>query len=191
MKEIDDARLETDLVYRFEYLCDFIGFGEEDIAAIHATAPVLAPMVPALVDAVYDKLAGYTSTWRHFVGRGEGFEGEVATDVASLTMDHEQIAFRKNHLARYLEALVTRPYDEKMVKYLDMVGRKHTGQAGASALHIPLIQMNALLGWVADVFNATLLGTDLPTETKVKTLRAFSKLLWIQNDLVTRHYEQK
>ena len=48
--------------------------------------------------------------------------------------------------------------------------------------------MNALMGFVADALTATILGLNLPRETEVKALRAFNKLLWVQNDLITRHY---
>jgi hypothetical protein len=54
MKKIDEARLETDVVYRAEYLSEFMGFGEKR-SAIHGAASVLAaPLVPSLVDAVYE-----------------------------------------------------------------------------------------------------------------------------------------
>ena len=33
---IDENRLETDTSYRFGYLSEFIGFGKDDIDAIHA-----------------------------------------------------------------------------------------------------------------------------------------------------------
>ncbi len=104
-------------------------------------------------------------------------------------MDHAQIQFRKGHLARYLEALVTRTYDDKMVQYLDMVGKMHTPKAGSSALDVPLVQMNALLGFVADALTATILGLRLPREQETRTVRAFGKLLWLQNDLINRHYQ--
>ena len=63
-----------------------------------------------------------------------------------------------------------------------MVGKIHTAEAGNHAIDIPLVQMNALMGFVADAVNATILGADIPAE------RAFGKLLWLQNDLMTRHY---
>jgi len=44
-----------------------MGFGPEEVAAIHDAAGYLAPVVPQLVDAVYDKLSQYDATWRHFV----------------------------------------------------------------------------------------------------------------------------
>ncbi len=188
MTAIDEPRLETDLGYRFGYVAEFIGFGPDDVAAVHAAAPLLAPLVPGLVDTVYAKLQGYDATWRHFLPRQHGYAGDVPTDLAALTMDHPQIAFRKQHLGRYLVTLVTKPYDGKMAAYLDMVGKMHTPKAGSPALDVPLVQMNALLGFVADALTATILGLNLPREQEVQTLRAFGKLLWVQNDLITRHY---
>jgi hypothetical protein len=189
MQHVDEVRLESDLGYRFGYLTRFIGFGEEDIAAIHKAAEYLAPVVPALVDAVYVKLFSYDATKRHFVPRQSGYEGEVPADIDSLTLDHELIRFRKQHLARYLKSLVTKPYDAKMVQYLDFVGRIHTPRAGSPELNIPLVQMNALLGFVADALTQTIFDLKLDRETETRTVRAFCKLLWLQNDLINRHYQ--
>ena len=190
MTSIDEPRLESDTGYRFAYVSEFIGFGPDDIAAVHAAAPALAPLVPGLVDAVYAKLFQQDATWRHFLPRQSGYAGDVPLTLVELTPDHPQIAFRKQHLGRYLAALVTRPYDGQMVEYLDMVGKMHTPNAGSKELDVPLVQMNALLGFVADALTATVLGLGLDRDTEVKTLRAFGKLLWIQNDLITRHYQK-
>ena len=190
MTHIDEPRLESDLGYRFDYVSKFIGFGPDDVAAVHATAPKLVPLVPALVDAVYDKLIRQDATWRHFLPRQHGYEGAVPLTLETLTMDHPQIAFRKQHLGRYLAALVTKPYDGKMVEYLDMVEKIHTPKAGSKAIDVPLVQMNALLGFVADALTATILGLGLDRAAEVKTLRAFDKLLWVQNDLIARHYQK-
>jgi hypothetical protein len=189
MTTIDEPRLERDLGYRFGYVAGFIGFGPEDVAAVHAAAPLLAPLVPGLVDAVYAKLQAQDATWRHFLPRQHGYAGEVPATLAALTMDHPQIAFRKQHLGRYLVTLVTKPYDGKMAEYLDMVGKMHTPKAGSATLDVPLVQMNALMGFVADALTATILSLNLPRETEVTTLRAFGKLLWVQNDLINRHYQ--
>ena len=189
MKAIDEPRLEADLAYRFGYTSEFMGFGGEDVAAIHASASSLAPLVPSLVDAVYEKLHGYTATWRHFLPRQFGYEGVLPETLDQLTEDHEQIQFRKQHLGRYLASLVTRPYDAKMVSYLDMVGKMHTPEAGSATLDVPLVQMNALMGFVADALTATIFTLQLPREQETRTVRAFQKLLWLQNDLINRHYQ--
>ncbi len=189
MRHIDEERLETDLGYRFGYLTEFMGFTPDDAAAIQAAAPALGPIVQKLVDAVYVKLQGYDATWRHFLPRQSGYAGDVPADLESLTMDHPIIQYRKQHLARYLVALVTKPFDGKMVGYLDMVGKMHTPKAGAPDIDVPLVQMNALMGFVADALNSVILGLGLPREQETRTLRAFNKLLWLQNDLINRHYQ--
>jgi hypothetical protein len=188
MKHIDEARLEVDLAYRFNYLTEFMGFDAGDVEAIHGAAAHLAPLVPAIVDAVYEKLFTYDATKRHFVPRQHGYDGPVPESVEALAMDHEMIEFRKQHLGRYLVQLVTRPYDDKLVSYLDLVGKIHTPKAGAKELDVPLVQMNALMGFVADALTNILFSLNLPREIEVRTIRAFNKLLWLQNDLINRHY---
>lgn len=190
MQRINEERLESDVGYRFHYVAEFMGFGEQDVHAIHAAAPALAPLVPGLVDAVYDKLFAYDATKRHFVPRQSGYEGAVPDSLEDLALDHEMIQFRKQHLGRYLAALVTRAYDDKMVGYLDMVGKIHTPKAGSAELDVPLVQMNALLGFVSDALLQTILGLGLERDQETRTLRAFNKLLWLQNDLITRHYQE-
>lgn len=188
MRHIDEARLETDLTYRAGYLLEFIGLDEQDITAIHGAAPFLAPLVDGLVDAVYVKLFEYDATKRHFMPRQAGYDGPLPASLEALTLDHELIKFRKQHLGRYLVALVTRPYNESMLRYLDMVGQIHTPRAGNKEVVVPLVQMNALMGFVSDALTATILGLGLDRATEVRTLRAFQKLLWVQNDLIVRHY---
>jgi hypothetical protein len=190
MKRIDEARLENDLAYRFAYLAEFMEFGADEIDAIHNSAALLGDRVPGLVDAVYVKLFSFDATKRHFVNPQEGFAGSLPADVESLSLDDEVINFRKQHLGRYLAALVTRPYDAKMVQYLDAVGAMHTPHVGSQKVNVPLVQMNALMGFVADALNATVLDLGLDRQTEVTTLRAFNKLLWLQNDLINRHYNK-
>jgi hypothetical protein len=188
MKTIDEPRLESDLAYRFGYTSGFMGFGEADIKAIHGAAGLLAPVVPALVDAVYGKLFEQDATWRHFVPKQHGYDGILPTNLAELTPDHPMIQFRKQHLSRYLVTLVTKPYDGKMLEYLDMVGKIHTDKAGSANIRVPLVQMNALMGFVTDALIATICSLNLDRDTELATLRAFNKLLWLQNDMITRHY---
>jgi len=190
MKHIDEKRLEDDTLYRVGYVTEFMGFGGSDVEAIHGAAAHLAPLVPTLVDAVYDKLFSYDATKRHFVPRQSGYEGPVPEGIDKLTQEHQMIQFRKEHLARYLTSLVTRPYDGKMIGYLDMVGKIHTPKAGSPDLDVPLVQMNALMGFVSDALLSVVLGLGLDRETEIRTVRAFNKLLWVQNDLITRHYQE-
>ncbi len=74
MQTIDEARLETDAQYRYDYLADFIGFGPADAALIQAFAPHLGPRIGELVEKTYTKLLNYDATARHFVPRQHGYE---------------------------------------------------------------------------------------------------------------------
>jgi hypothetical protein len=188
MQAIDECRLETDAQYRFEYLANFIGFGSEDASLIQMSAPYLGPLIPQLVDQTYEKLLSYDVTARHFVPRQAGYEGEVPSKVEELCMKHPQIQFRKEHLSRYFMQLLGRSYDAKMALYLDMVGKIHTPKAGNKEIDVPLVQMNALMGLLADILFRVILQRPSDTATNIQTVRAFQKLLWIQNDFITRHY---
>ncbi len=187
---VDELRLEEDLQYRFEYVAQFIGFGVKDIKVLCEVSELLSPHIAGLVDAVYEKLFQYDATKRHFVPRNCGFDGKVPESLESLTLDDEQITFRKTHLRRYLEKLLTVDYDVTLVTYLDFVGRTHTTKAGATSINVPLVQMNALMGFVATALSAKIMDLGLDGETQRHTLQAVTKLLWIQNDLITRHYNQ-
>lgn len=188
MRHIDENLLETDLQARFEYVSGFIGLGESDIRMIQGSAALLAPLVPGLVNAVYNKLYEQDATWRHFARPQAGYEGTVPEKLEDLTPDHPIISFRKEHLKGYLVALVSRPYDDKMVKYLDWVGKIHTPKAGSIAVNVPIVQIDSLMGFVADALSSTIFSLNLPREIEIATIRAFGKLLWIQNDLFVRHY---
>ncbi|MFQ3648801.1 MAG: protoglobin domain-containing protein [Gemmataceae bacterium] len=71
---------------------------------------------------------------------------------------------------------------------IDMVGKLHTAKAGNLEVVVPLVQINALMGYVAESLLNTILNLGLERETEKRTLRAFNKLLWVQNDLLVRHY---
>lgn len=189
MKTIDEHRLDTDLAYRFEYLAEFIGFGPGDRAAIQACGPLLGPMIPQIVEKTYDKLLAFDATARHFLPKQSGFEGAQPGGLTDLSAGHPQVQFRKEHLGRYFMHILTRTCDQTMAPYLEMVGKIHTPRAGNAEIDVPQVQMNALMGYMADLMADLLQESGMDTETAWKTHRAFSKLFWIQNDFIARQYQ--
>ena len=105
-----------------------------------------------------------------------------------MRIDHPQIEFRKKHLAKYLEALVTKPYDASTVRYLDGVASIHTREKGSADIHVPLVHVNALFGFVAGALIETIASFGLDPKVETEAQAAFMKLLWIQNDLFLRNY---
>lgn len=191
MQQIDEHQLESDSVYRFQYLSEFIGFTSDDATAIQSVAMFLGPMIPELVDRTYQKLLSYDATARHFLPRQAGYDGPTPSDLKSISSTHPQVQFRKEHLARYLNTILGRTCDAKLVPYLDMVGKIHTPSAGNKDIDVPLLQMNALMGYLSDVLLEAVFQLPLDAGSMNTTIRAFNKFLWIQNDFVTRHYQSK
>ncbi|MBL4885367.1 MAG: protoglobin family protein [Planctomycetaceae bacterium] len=188
MKVIDESQLEEDPVYRYQYLAEFIGFGDEDVAAIRSVIGQFAPKIPQIVDTTYEKMLQYDATARHFLPRQHGFEGEPAKSLADLDMNDPQIKFRKEHLQRYLMNLMGHSYNDKLAKYLNITGKIHTPKTGSKLIDVPLVQMNALMGLLSDILYQTIHEFGLEAEKEFQVQRAFQKLLWIQNDFINRHY---
>lgn len=180
MEHVDEERLETDLDYRYEFLRDFIGFGPDDVAAIRKVLGQLAPQVPAIVAESYETLLSYDLTARHFVDGKDGAEG--------LSLEDEQVKFRRDHLQRYLMNLLGHSFEKKIAAFLDTVGKMHTPKAGSPDVNVPLVQMNAFMGLLSDVLTRRLLELDTDSDTKIACLRAFHKILWLQNDFINKHY---
>ena len=197
MQQISPSSLNS-LPSRVSYLKSFLSFTADDGAALRASAPLVAPLVPAILDAVYTKLLSFDITAKAFVPRQPGYNGTVPKDALALNLTHPQIVHRKDFLKAYLVKLVSNEDwsdDSKFWQYLDTVGIMHTGVPGFKhrekrpELRVEYIHMGLLLGYVEDVVVKSVLEMDgVDAETKAKVARAFNKLLWIQNDLFARHY---
>ena len=206
MEHIDAKKLATDLPTRVAYLRKFIAFTKDDAAVLQLAAPVVAPLVPLIVDAVYAKLNSFDITWKAFVPlqSGQAADAGLPTKLEDVGLDSPQIKFRKDFLSNYLTKLVTMDYDdEKTWEYLDKVGIMHTGQNGLAhryvhlrspdeclselgamidrkklpALRVEYVHIGALLGYVEDVIISAVLGhEDIDLPTKTAVLQAVNKV---------------
>ncbi len=189
MKAVDQARLDSDSHYRYDFLAGFIGFGEEEIQTLHEIAPHMVKVLPKLVDRVYEKMFDYDITKRQFVPRHAGYEGPHATDLEQLSLEDGQVQFRKRRLIDYFTTLLTAEFDETTADYLDAVGKMHTTKGGSASLHTPLMLVNIMLGYIQDLFAQDLLNQeDLDPVRRWQALRALQKLFWIQQSFVSQHY---
>jgi len=194
VKVIDEDKLYTDLGYRYQYLCDFIGISDEDIKLIHDSAAVLGPKVEALVDAVYDKLFAFSCTKKiFFKERGKYDAPSADVTLESYDLNKPQIGMRKSSLKRFIVRLVTKSYDGDMLAELDRMGRIHTPLGGRTSINVELIHMQALLAFLQDALIATLFAHKNSEEGSnfdaVGTVRAFCKVLAVQNQFISRWYE--
>jgi hypothetical protein len=97
MQHIDASSLE-DLPSRIAYLSSFLDLNDSDAEALQAAKPLVAPLIPTILEAVYVKLLSCDITAQAFVPKNTDYEGEVVKNVQELTLEHPQIALRKDFL---------------------------------------------------------------------------------------------
>ncbi|KAG9246513.1 Protoglobin-domain-containing protein [Calycina marina] len=185
MQYIKSASLEH-LPSRISYLSTFLDLTPGDTEALLAAKPLIAPLIPNILDAVYTKLLNFDITAQAFVPKNTGFEGVVAEKVEDLNL--------VNYLVRLVSTKDLGP-ESSFWLYMNNVGIMHTGKPGFKhrekkpELRVEFIHMGALLGYVIDLVIGAVMEMDaLDLQTKSRVLRAFNKVLWIQNDLFARHY---
>jgi hypothetical protein len=163
--------------------------------ALHAVRPVIAPLIPTVIDAVYGKLMLFSVTATLFVPCHTDYEGETLKLVLELTLKSPQITFRKDFLKTYLVKLVTADYEsEQTWEYMDQVRVMHTGIPGfkhrekkpeltVDHIHVRVVlcmyKINGYYdisnghfsGYVVDILLSAVLGTDLDIATKTAVLK--------------------
>ena len=79
--------------------------------------------------------------------------------------------------------------------YLDKVAVAHTGEPGFQhrkrkpGLRVEYVHLGLLLAFVEDVVVGAVMGMrDVGFDQKVEVVKAWNKLLWIQNDLFARRF---
>lgn len=152
MEHIDPASLE-DHPSRIEYLKTFLDFTAQDAAVLNSVQPILAPLIPGILDAVYEKLLSFDITAASFTSRNSDYDGPVTHSVRELTIDSAQIQWRKSFMRGYLSRLLEADYeDEKTWEYMNKVGIMHTGKPGfkhreaEKELRVEYVHMSLLLG---------------------------------------------
>ncbi|KAI5476297.1 hypothetical protein MNV49_007868 [Pseudohyphozyma bogoriensis] len=148
---------------------------------------------------VYDHLFEFSYTKQTFlVSRDTGYEGDLADSLAKLTVDSEQMKYRKHFLSFWAARILTARYEDmKTFEYLDKVGIMHIGMSAfkhrekKAPLKVDLHVLSLTLGWVMDVVISIVMAfprSVLGTSAKTDFMRAFNKIMWIQQDLFARHY---
>ncbi|CAE6479862.1 unnamed protein product [Rhizoctonia solani] len=198
MAYYDKEALYTSLPDRVSYLTSFLQFSESDADTLNEAALILEPHIPDLVDHVYEHLFKFNVTKEVFLPRPGGHEGPMVADISHLTLEAEQIKERKRFFSIYVKRLITSDYNDfKTWEYYDKVGKMHTGDAGLKhrklvgkdGLRVDHIHLSGLLGWTMDRLIVIILRDEsIPLSKRETIIRSLHKVMWIQQDLFSRHY---
>ncbi|CCM05568.1 uncharacterized protein FIBRA_07795 [Fibroporia radiculosa] len=195
-QEVDPILLKNSLDDRIAYLTDFLNFTSHDQDVILKVAPSVHDIIPSLVDDMYAKLFEFDITKKVFMTRNHGFDGPLPEKLEDLALDSAQIVFMKAWARRVLTADYS---SGKTWAYMDKVGIMHTGVSpfkhqrtmGIAPLNVPYRDCALTLGFVQNILQTAILRLPEETasmQTKVDAVAAINKVIWIQNDLFSRHY---
>ncbi|KAL0564456.1 hypothetical protein V5O48_017590 [Marasmius crinis-equi] len=199
-QEIDENLLRKHLPSRIAYLTDYLNFGTDDAEAISEVAPMVHEVIPEMVDGMYAKLFEFDVTKRIFLQRNQGFAGELPKRLEDLTLDSPQIVFRKVFMKSWARRVLTADYTSDTTwAYMDKVGIMHTGASpfkhqkalGIAPLNVPYRDCALMLGHVLEVLQTAVFSipeSKIPLQNKIRAVNAINKVIWIQNDLFSRHY---
>lgn len=168
----------------YRYQEQFVGFTEQDAAAIKDYTPQLFDRIPIIVEQVFDKLFQYQHLIKLFAKPQEGYSGPPPND-SDFDPTHPLISFRKKHFSKYLRTLFGGVYiPEDIALVMDQSARIHTAQFGSPEATCPPYEVAALMGYIATAFMDLAQQVQPTTEVRfgpAYMVRAIQKLLWIQN----------
>ena len=174
-------RIDTDAICsrpedRLRFLEDFVGFTDDDWAALRASTEVLVPRLPDLLDGLYEHLLSFDDTRRVFA---------IGDEVDLL-----YLAVRKQHLLGWVRATVSASPDTRheFANYLNVVGRRHTGTSDERNRAVPPRYIVALVSFIQTALTTTI-HAELPDEPE-RALRfslAWSKMLMMQLEMFLKN----
>ena len=114
----------TDMPRFIRELMEFVGLGDDDVATIRRTAPVVLAHETAFTEALYDHFLEFPATARFFLGE----DGEP---------DTARLERRKHSLGRWLRETAEVATTQEFSYYLLAVGLSHSHRAHGSGGAVP------------------------------------------------------
>lgn len=187
-EHIDNQSVQNSLRSRFEYISKFLNFTSDDIATLNTLGELAATLIPKVVDQIFQKLLDFDITKRYFLMRHYGYAGNVVVNESDLSLESEQMIFRRASLRKYFQRIFRQKvWNDAFLEYLSYVGKIHTKLAGSHSIDIDYIHINVLFGHVEHILlDAVLSNEQLDNPTKKSAILALNKFFWIQNDFFQR-----
>jgi hypothetical protein len=190
----DEGKLESDLMYRFEYMCEFMGISPNDLKIVHACKSVLEPRLDDIVADCFKKLWTYSSTKQVFfkdqdldtlASTGAGSKGAAKWKSVSDQLSVQ----RRLTLKAFMEKLLNNPYDAAQMAEMNRLGKIHSTKGGH--IKAPLLHVNVMLGFLQDEILSALFNhraTESDAFNAAAAARAFCKVFAVVGEFISKHY---
>ncbi len=164
----------------FRHMAQFVGFSEEDAAAIKESGLVIEKYIPQIVGEFYDHLLRYPPTRKYFLDS----QGEV---------DQEYLRLRMVHNTTFWRRAAAGEYDDAFALYIDQVGEAHTSRGADPKIYIPERYVIGQMGFVQHAISEALHAElhDIDPDLESRAARAWNLLLMVILEMLSRAYSDE
>jgi len=175
MSEVERVHPGADMERFVREQMAFVGLGDDDIALIRRTAPLVLKHEAALTSALYEHFLKFPATAQFFLG----------TDGAP---DRERIERRKHSLGRWLKETAEVSINEGLVYYLLGVALSHSHREYGPGGKIPPQYMVGAMSLTQSAL-AGVLRAELPSAREaLEAATAWNKILLVQLNVLLLGY---
>lgn len=164
----------------FRHMAQFVGFTEQDAAAIKESQLVIEKHIPDFVSQFYDHLLRYPPTRKYFLKKS----GKV---------DDRYLELRMTHLTTFWRRTASGEYDDSYANYVDKVGQAHTSQGADPDIYIAERYVIGQVGFmqhaVSEVLHQEL--REAGPELEARASKAWNLLLMVILEMLSRSYSDE
>ena len=163
----------------FGYMADFVGFSEEDAAAIREARFIIEKYIPAIVAGFYAQLLRFPAT-RNLFQKKDG------------SIDQEYLEMRMHHQANFWRRAASGEYDEDFARFVDYVGRSHTSSGADPKIYIPERYVIGMVGFVQQRITEALETelSEIDRDLQIRATKAWNAFLMVVLEMLSRSYGQ-
>jgi nitrite reductase/ring-hydroxylating ferredoxin subunit len=158
-------------------MAEFIGFCENDAAAVRETRFIVEKYLPKMIGDFYAQLLRYPPTRKYFLKK----DG---------TIDQEYLQLRMHHQNNFWRRVASGVYDDEFASFVDYVGKAHTSHGADPHIYIPERYVIGMVGFVqhaiSEALHTELHGIDPDLEGQA--VRAWNLLAMVLLEMLARAY---
>jgi nitrite reductase (NADH) small subunit len=164
----------------FRSMMQFVGFGEEEAAAIRSSRLVIEKYIPRIVADFYTNLLRYPPTRAHFLLK----DGSI---------DQPYLQTRMHHLTNFWRRTASGYYDDEYARYVDYVGRAHTSHGADPNIYIAERYVIGQVGFIQHAIGQALSRElhEFDPDLEERASKAWNMLMMVILEMLARAYREE
>ena len=161
----------------FRHMAEFVGFREQDAAAIRETRFIIEKHMPAMIGEFYAQLLRYPPTRKYFIKK----DGSI---------DQEYLALRMHHQNNFWRRTAAGEFDDQYAQFVDYVGKAHTSHGADARIYIPERYVIGMIGFMQHAISEALEKElhEFDADLEVRAGRAWNLLAMVLLEMLSRSY---